>query len=428
MANVPFVKWQILLTLRSYKLYFSLNFPLFLANRIIFKGERTFSKLIVRVTIGALALAIIAILLSVAILRGFKDEITAKQRGFFSDVIITKVELDPNDASSISLDDAALAKIRTLPNVVSISSFATKVGIMNVDGEVEGVVLKGIEEDYNQQFLAKTLVEGDTIALQSDSADNQVLISAYLANRLKLKLGDSFIMSFVEDTRTRKRKFEVKGIFRTNSDELDKNYVIGSLGVIRKLNNLGDRDAGAYEIRVEDFTRLDETTALVNEELPIEMKATNVVEQLSDIFNWLKMLDMNDDIIFVLMVMVAIINMISSLLITILERTFMIGMLKALGMINSEIRKVFLYNSVYLIGLGLIIGNVVALTLYIVQKQTQFFKLDPTIYYIEYVPMSIDLITVIILNLSIISIALFTLFIPSMLISRISPIKTIQFK
>jgi len=321
-----------------------------------------------------------------------------------------------------------LTKIKNLPNVASVSSFATKIGIMNVDGEVEGVILKGLNSDYNQKFLNKTLILGDTLQLESEDADNQLLISEYLANRLKLKVGDSFIMSFIQENRTRKRKFTVQGVFRTNSDELDKNYVIGSLGVIRKLNNLGDHDAGAYEVRLTDFTLLEHTTALINEELPIDMKATNIVEQLSDIFNWLKMLDMNDDIIFVLMVIVAVINMISSLLITILERTFMIGMLKAMGMINSEIRKVFLYNSLFLIGLGLLIGNVITFILYVFQNETHFFKLDPTIYYIEYVPMSIDFMTVIILNLSIVVIALLTLFIPSMLISRISPIKTIQFK
>lgn len=428
MAKLPLVKLQILLTLQSYKLYFSLNFPLFLAGRMIFQGQRTFSKLIVRVTIGALALAIIAILLSVAILRGFKDEITEKQRGFFSDVIITKQQLNANDASAISLDSSIIQKIQNLPNVVSVSSFATKVGIMNVNGEVEGVILKGLENGYNQRFLSKTIINGDTIALDSEKTDNELLISEYLSNRLKLNVGDDFIMSFVQDNRTRKRKFQVKGIFRTNSDELDKNYVIGSLGVIRKLNNLGDKDAGAYEVRVKDFALLEQTTALISEELPIDMKATNVVEQLSDIFNWLKMLDMNDDIIFVLMVVVAIINMISSLLITILERTFLIGMLKAMGMVNSEIRKVFLYKSLYLIGMGLVIGNAIALLLYFIQKETKIFTLDPTIYYIEYVPLSIDFVTVIILNLSIVFIALITLFIPSMLISKISPIKTIKFK
>lgn len=405
-----------------------MNFPLFIAKRIIFKGQRTFSKLIVRVTIGALALAVIAILLSVAILRGFKDEITDKQRGFFSDIIITKQDLNQAENAPISLSTAKIEEIRGIPNVVSISPFATKVGIMNVNGEVEGVLLKGVESTYDQSFLAKTLVKGDTLDFKEEAADSQLLISSYLSERLHLELNDSFVMSFVQDNRTRKRKFVVKGIFRTNSEELDNNYVIGSLELIRRLNNLGDTEAGAYEIRIKDFDQLQHTTDEVDDVLPLEMKSTNVVEHLADIFNWLKMLDMNDDIIFVLMVIVAIINMISSLLITILERTFLIGMLKAMGMINREIRKIFLLNSLYLIGYGLMIGNTVALVLYFLQNQTHFFKLDPAIYYIEYVPMSIDFGTVVLLNFSIVLIALLTLFVPSMLISRISPIKTIQFK
>ncbi|WP_164123406.1 ABC transporter permease [Sphingobacterium sp. xlx-130] len=405
-----------------------MNFPLFIAKRIIFKGQRTFSKLIVRVTIGALALAVIAILLSVAILRGFKDEITDKQRGFFSDIIITKQDLNQAENAPISLSAAKIEEIRGIPNVVSISPFATKVGIMNVNREVEGVMLKGVESTYDQSFLAKTLVRGDTLDFKEETADSQLLISSYLSERLHLELNDSFVMSFVQDNRTRKRKFVVKGIFRTNSEELDNNYVIGSLELIRRLNNLGDTEAGAYEIRIKDFEQLQQTTDEVDDVLPLEMKSTNVVEHLADIFNWLKMLDMNDDIIFVLMVIVAVINMISSLLITILERTFLIGMLKAMGMVNREIRKIFLLNSLYLIGYGLMIGNALALFIYFLQNQTHFFKLDPAIYYIEYVPMFIDFGTVLLLNFSIVLIALLTLFIPSMLISRISPIKTIQFK
>lgn len=406
----------------------SLNFPLFLAKRVVLKGQRTFSKLIVRVTIGALALAIMAILLSVAILRGFKDEITNNQRGFFSDIIITKQDLNQTENSPISLSKENLNAIAALPNVVSVSPFATKVGIMKVKGEVEGVLLKGIDLKYNQTYMSKTLVDGDTLTFKDDNADNQLLISYYLSDRLKLNVGDSFVMSFVQDQQIRKRKFVIKGVFRTNSDELDKNYVIGSLNLIRKLNNLSSEDAGAYEVRIGNFENLTQTTDLVNESLPIDLKATNVVEQLADIFNWLKMLDMNDDVIFVLMVVVAIINMISSLLIIILERTSMIGILKALGMKNRAIRKVFLYNSLYLIGIGLFIGNIIALAIYIFQTTTHFFKLDPNIYYIEYVPMSIDWLTVLLLNISVIMIALITLLIPSLLITRISPIKVIQFK
>ncbi len=406
-----------------------MNFPLFLAKRIIFQGERTFSKLIVRVTIGALALAILAIILSVAILRGFKDEVTAKQRGFFSDILVVKQELGQTaDRTPIALLETDIAKIKALPNVVSVSPFATKIGIMNVNGEVEGVVLKGVEKDYNQKYLSHILVRGDTLDFSVEDADNQILISKYTADRLDLDVDSSFIMNFVQENRNRKRKFVVKGIFQTNSEELDNSYVIGSLDLIRKLNNLDGGEAGAYEIRIANFAALAHTTDLVNEELPIDMKATNVVEHLADIFNWLKMLDMNDDIIFALMVIVAIINMISALLITILERTSMIGVLKSLGMKNKAIRKIFLYNSFYLIGLGLLIGNILAITLYVFQTKTRFFKLDPSIYYIEYIPMSIGWQDALFLNLALIAIALVVLFIPSMLITRISPIKTIQFK
>lgn len=405
-----------------------MNFPFFLAKRITLSGQRTFSKLIVRVTIGALTLAIMAIILAVAILRGFKGEITDKQRGFFGDVIILKN--DRNDSyvnTPISLNSQEIAKLEQDPNIMNVYPFATKAGIMNVKGEVEGVLLKGIDKDYDQDFLSKTIVEGETIDFKAENAENQLLISSLIANRLQLKVGDSFIMYFIQEP-VRKRKFVIRGIFSTNSEELDKIYVIGSLSLIRKLNNLAEHEVGGYEVRVKDFNQLALTTERVNDELPIELYATNVVEQMPDIFNWLNMLDMNDNIIFVLMVVVAVINMISALLISILERSSMIGMLKALGMQNRKIRTVFLYNSLYLIGYGLLLGNFLAICLYFFQRYTHFFKLDPSVYYVSFVPMDISWLTVVWLNVALVFIALLTLFIPSMLISRISPIKTIQFK
>lgn len=405
-----------------------MNFPLFLANRINTKGQRTFSKLIVRVTIGALSIAIIAILLSVAILRGFKEEITTKQRGFFGDIVVTKQTLTDYELTPVMLTDSQGAEILQISNIESINGFATKVGIINVNSEVEGVMLKGIEPNYDQRFLKSSLVEGDILDLNADNQEQQLLVSHYLSNRLHLKVGDDLIMSFVQDNRTRKRKFVVKGIYRTNSDDWDKNYVVGSIGVIRKMNNLQEKETGAYEIRVKDFQKLTETTEEVNEVLPVSLKATHVIDYWADVFNWLEMLDMNDDIIFVLMVIVAVINMISSLLITILERTNMIGILKALGMSNTALRRVFMMNSLYIIGYGLLIGNVVAFVTYFFQRSTHFFKLDPSIYYLEFVPMNIDVLTVVVLNISVIILVFLTTVIPSMLVTRISPIKTIQFK
>lgn len=405
-----------------------MNFPFFLARRITIEGQRTFSKLIVRVTIGALALAITAIILAAAILNGFKGEITDKQRGFFGDIII--MANDAGDAYSnepLSLSSEKIQEIRGLPNVIDIYPFATKAGIMNVKGEIEGVLLKGIDANYDQDFLEKTILEGDTLDFSAKDADNQLLVSSLLANRLQLSVGESFIMYFIQDP-VRKRRFTVRGIFSTNAEELDKTYVIGSLPLIRRLGNLHPEESGGFEVRVAEFDRLFETTETVNEHLSGGLYASNVVLQMQDIFNWLNMLDMNDNIIFVLMVIVAVINMISALLISILERAPMIGMLKALGMQNRNIRKVFLYNSLYLIGIGLVVGNVLALGLYVFQTQTHFFQLDPSVYYTPYVPMSIHWTTVLGLNFSLVALALVTLVIPSMLISRISPIKTIQFK
>ena len=390
-------------------------------------GHRTFSKLIVRVTIGALALAITAIILSVAILNGFKLEIIEKQRGFFGDIIVTKNDLSPSHENSpIALSSELLDRLKAIPQVVDITPFATKAGIMNVNGEVEGVLLKGVDSSYDQKYIQKNIVKGDTLDFSTD-VSTQLLISQYLANRLQLDVGDKFIMYFIQDP-IRRRPFTIKGIYTTHSEELDNTYVIGSLDLIRKLNNLDQNEVGAYQIRISSFDSLEFATYQMEQELPIELEATNIVQQMPDIFNWLDMLDMNDNIIFVLMVIVAVINMVSSLLISILERSSMIGILKALGYHNSGIRQVFLYGAVYLIGVGLLIGNLIAIALYIFQTQTQFFKLDPYTYYVHYVPMHIVWYDVVGLNIALAAIGLLTLFIPAMLISRISPIKTIQFK
>ena len=390
-------------------------------------GHRTFSKLIVRVTIGALALAISAIILSVAILNGFKREIIEKQRGFFGDIVITKNDLNASyENTPIQLSSENLKQLEALPQVVDITPFATKAGIMNVDGQVEGVLLKGVDQTYNQQYLQKNIVKGDTLDFSS-SGNTQLLISEYLASRLQLDVGDKFIMYFIQDP-IRRRPFTIQGIYTTHSEELDKTYVIGSLDLIRRLNDLQENEVGAYQIRITSFDLLENTTQEIEHMLPIELDATNIVQQMPDIFNWLNMLDMNDNIIFVLMVIVAVINMVSSLLISILERSSMIGILKALGYPNRGIRQVFLYGSMYLIGVGLLIGNLIAISLYFFQTQTNFFKLDPYTYYIHYVPMDIVWYEVVGLNVAIAIIGLLTLFIPAMLISRISPIKTIQFK
>src|SRR5690625_4338347 len=384
--------------------------------------------MIVRLTIGALALAIIAIILSLAVLNGFKNEVTAKQRGFFGDIWITKQSLNYSPESSpFSLKTEEIKKIKKEANVSHIAPIATKSAIMKVNEEVEGVLLKGIDETYDQGYVKDVLIEGELLDFSKENIDEQLIVSKYTANRLNLSLGDTFIMYFVQEN-IKPRRFYVSGIYSTGSEDLDQTYVLGSLNLIRKLNQLTDRETDAYELRIKNFQVIEETTHRVNITLPLEFSAVSIVEQMPEIFNWLNMLDINDSIIFVLMSVVAVINMISALLISILERAPMIGTLKALGMTNRNIRRVFIYNSAYLIGSGLLIGNVVSIAFYIFQNTTRFFKLDPQIYFINYVPLQIGWQEVFALNILLIVIAVFSLLIPSMLITRISPIKTIQFK
>lgn len=405
-----------------------MNFPYFLAKRLTIEGKRTFSKMIVRLTIGALALAIIAIILSLAVLNGFKNEVTAKQRGFFGDIWITKQSLNYSPESSpFSLKSEDVKKIKKEANVSHIAPIATKSAIMKVNEEVEGVLLKGIDETYDQGYVKDVLIEGELLDFSKENIDEQLIVSKYTANRLNLSLGDTFIMYFVQEN-IKPRRFYVSGIYSTGSEDLDQTYVLGSLNLIRKLNQLTEEETGAYELRIESFHEIEETTHRINNALPLELSAVSIVEQMPEIFNWLNMLDINDSIIFVLMSVVAVINMISALLISILERASMIGVLKALGMTNRNIRRVFIYNSAYLIGSGLLLGNVVSIAFYIFQNTTRFFKLDPQIYFINYVPLQIAWQEVFALNILLIVIAVLSLLIPSMLITRISPIKTIQFK
>ncbi len=406
-----------------------MNFPYFLAKRAAVNGKRTFSGLIVRVAIGAITLGVAAMLLSIAVLKGFKGEITAKQRGFFGDIVLSNYDLNVSyEPKPFELTPSEVQKLKDIPDVSSIHYFATKPGIINVNSEVEGVLLKGIDASYDPHFLKDILVAGQTIDFSdSTRAGGQILISQYTANRLRLAVGDDFIMYFVQEP-IRLRKFQIVGIYHTGVEELDKTYVIGAISLIRRLNDWNEGQVGGYQVSIGDFSKLTEMTSKIQDILPVKVDAVNVRDQLPEIFQWLDLLDVNTLIILILMMVVATVNMISALLIMILERTSMIGLLKALGYTDGGIRKVFLYQAAYLIGLGLLFGNLLGGGLYWFQNQTRYFKLDEASYYISYVPVSIGPMEVILLNVGVAVVSLAVLLIPSYLIGKISPIKAIQFQ
>ncbi len=406
-----------------------MNFPLFLAKRITAKGNRTFSRLIVRVAITGIVLGLAIMILSLAVLRGFKQEIITKQRGFAGDITVFKFDLNTAyDNTPFTLSDSSRMELMNLNGIKSIQPIATKPGIINANDEVEGVVFKGINEEYDQGFLSKILVAGKPIDFSDEEkAKEQIIISQITANRMNLELGDSFIMYFVQEP-LRKRKLTIVGIYNLGVEDVDKSYVIGDLGLIQRLNNWEENEVGAYEIKIDNFENISEETTLVLNSIPINLRGLNVIDQFPQVFKWLDLLDVNTEVIFILMLVVAIINMISALLIMILERTEMIGILKALGFSNGGIRKVFLYNAIYLISIGLFVGNLIGLGICYFQDLTHFFKLDEASYYISYVPISLKFHDVIFLNMGVMAICLLALLIPSGLVSRISPVKAISFK
>lgn len=415
--------------LRYKKTFSELNLPYFIAKRITFNSKRTFSKLIVRIAILGIMLGLAVMILSVAIVKGFKTEIREKVRGFSGDIQISKLNLNSSyENTPFSMSDDDRSKISTTEGIAFIQPFATKPGIINAGDQAEGVVLKGLDKSYNSQYFENILVDGKFIDFSdSTKSRSQILISKFIADRLNLKVGDDFLMYFIENS-LRKRKFEIVGIYNLGVEEVDEVFVIGDINLIRSLNNWSADQVGGYELRVDNFEELDQIEARVYDDLSVDLKSYSIKQYYPAIFEWLSLLDVNTQVILILMIAVAVINMISALLIMILERTNMIGILKALGSSNWEIRKIFLYNASYLIGIGLLSGNVLGIGLGLFQLNTHFFTLDQASYYMSFVPVQLDVQDILLLNAGTLVISLLVLLIPSLLVSRISPLKAIRFK
>lgn len=406
-----------------------MNIEYFIARRIAIKSERTFSKLIVRIAIAGVMLSLAVMMLSVAIIKGFKTEIQEKVRGYIGDVRIFKFDLNNSFEQTPFVPEAeTLQHLKANPNVAYYQAYATKPAIISVNDEVEGINFKGVDKDFNWNYIKSHLVTGRVVNFaDSAQAMKEIMISQFTANRLKLKTGDDFIMYFVQDP-PRNRKFKIVGIYAVGVEEIDKGFVLGDINVIRRLNNWSPNEIGGLEIRIKDFSKLKEVSTGIYENLEVNLRSESVAEFFPAIFTWLSLLDVNTRVLLILMMIVGVINMITALLIMILERTNMIGMLKAFGMTDYSVIKIFLYNAVYLVGIGLFLGNILGLGLGFIQKYTHVFKLDQGSYYLSYVPVELHFVDVLVLNIGIVVICFVVLIIPSLLVSKISPLKAIRFK
>lgn len=380
-----------------------------------------------RIAIAGVMLSLAVMILSVAIIKGFKTEIKDKVRGFIGDIQIYRFDLNGSfEKSPFVPNDTTLKGLQNNPNLKSYYPFATKPAIISANGEVEGINFKGIDQTYDWDFIKKNLIKG-TIINFADSNEYQILISNYTASRLKLNVGDSFVTHFVKNP-PKRRKFKIVGIYNVGIENIDKSFVLGNINVIRSVDNWQPNQIGGIEVRVKDFANLEPVADMVYNNVQLDLRSRSVIESTPEIFTWLSLLDVNTQVLLILMMIVGVINMVTALLIMILERTTMIGLLKALGISNYSVMKIFLYNAVYLVGIGLFLGNVLGLGICYLQQYTHLFKLDQTNYYLAYVPIEIHFEDVLLLNLATVVICTLVLLIPASIMSRISPLKAIRFK
>jgi lipoprotein-releasing system permease protein len=415
--------------LRRYKKHAALSFSYFVANRITFKSKRTFSKLIVRIAIIGIMLGLGIMILSLAIVRGFKQEIREKIRGFSGDLQVVKFDLNNSNENSPFPADPKFVKKAIANNLITkVMPFATKPGIIKANTEIEGVVLKGVDKTYDWTFFKKSMVAGNVIDFTDTiKSKKQLLISQSIADRLKLKVGDKILMYFVQEP-IRWRQFIIRGIFSFGIDEVDRTYVIGDISLIKRLNDWNPDEIGGYEIKIADFDRINEAAASLDSILPVKLKSYTVIENYQTIFAWLGLLDGNTNVVLVLMTIVAVINMISALLIMILERTAMIGILKAMGATNESIQAVFFNSAFYLIGLGMLLGNIFGIGIGLLQSHTHILKLDQASYYMNFVPIQFNWEDLMLVNIGTLSICMVAMIVPSMLVAKITPVKAIRFK
>lgn len=366
-------------------------------------------------------------ILSVAIIKGFKTEIQDKVRGFIGDVQIYRFDLNGSfEKSPFIPNDTTLGYLKADKAIQSYYPFATKPAIISANGEVEGINFKGIDQTYDWTFIKKHLISGKIINFK-ETTGNQILISDYTAKRLQLKVGDSFLMHFVQNP-PKRRKFRIVGIYNVGIENIDKSFVIGDINVIRSVNNWEPGQMGGIEVRVKNFANFEIEALQIYNNLELMLRSRSVKESTPEIFTWLSLLDVNTKVLLILMMIVGVINMITALLIMILERTTMIGLLKSMGISNFSVMKVFLYNAMYLVGIGLLLGNVLGLGIAYLQQYAKLITLDQTNYYLAYVPVEVHFTDVLLLNLATVVICSLVLIIPSLLVSRISPLRAIRFK
>jgi len=413
-----------------------LNLEYFIAKRLI-KGKEhkiSISAPIIKIAIAAIALGLVMMLIALATSEGLKQKIREKVSAFNGHIQITNYDNNFSDVSvaPVSLEQEFYPEFKSVEGIEHIQAVATKAGIIRTEETFEGIIAKGIGPDYNWKVLEEYIVEG-RLPEYSGELNDEVLISRLTSNRLNLQVGDSFSTFFLKDGDAsqvpNQRRFKIAGIYDSGFEEIDVLYIFIDIRHIQRMNKWEANEVGKFEVFLTDFDGMQRKANEIHGKTVATLDTQTIKQKYYKIFEWIGLFDFNVAIIIGIMIIVGGINMITALLVLILERTQMIGILKALGTPNWSIRKVFLYNAVYLIGIGLLWGNVIGLGFIWLQNKFRMFKFpNPEEYYIDYIPVQIDAPTVIILNIGVLILCLLMLLVPSYIITKITPVKAMKFE
>lgn len=410
-----------------------MNLEYFIAKRLITAKENksSISAPIIKIAISAIAIGMIMMIVSVATGIGLQQKIREKISAFNGHIIIANYDNNQSEATlvPVSKNQKFYPEFRSVPEVNHIQAIASKAGIIRTADAFEGIVFKGVGTDYKWDNIKEYLVSGRLPNLV-EALNSEVLISQYLANRLKLKVGDGFNTFFMKEGQNKLpniRRFKVVGIFNSGFQEFDATYILGDIRHMQRINKWKADQVGAFEVFVNDFSKIETIGNEVYEHTGSTLDSKTIVEKYGYIFEWLQLFDFNIVVILIVMIMVATINMVVALLVLILERTQMIGILKAIGASNWSVRKMFLYNASYLIFRGLFWGNLIGISILLIQKYFGVIELNPENYYVNQAPVYINLFYILLLNLLTVGVCLLVLLIPSYIITKITPVRAIRF-
>lgn len=410
-----------------------MRLSLLVARRIAFNRSSSFSRFIINIAIVATAISVAVMILSVALVNGFQQVIQQKIFSFWGHIHITQYQPNAGPLTEqlpFVADSNMVKKLKNIPGITTVNAYATKSAIIKAEKDLEGIIFKGVDRQYNWGNIKQFLQEGEPIHYKDSTYAPEVVISVSLAKELQLKLHDPLIVYFIQGPGLppRARKLTVGGIYKTGIEEYDKTYILGDLELIRKLNDWEPGSIGGYEIFTDNYQHMREIGQAAYEVVPETLFLRSIEEIYPNIFAWLRLQNKNEIIILVIMAIVAVINMITAILILILERTNMVGILKALGMRNFNIRAIFIYQAGYIVLAGLILGDILGIGIAVLQQTTGFFKLPEESYYMSVAAISLHWWEVVLINAGTLLICLAVLTVPSRVIKRITPIKAIQFK